>query len=223
MTSGRDPRDREVFAEFHRADDRRRAISVFVGVAVAAAAIAGLVATGLGTSPAVASAASGRDDAVLATVRSTVGVSTPSPTPTATSAARSAAPPPIPTAIATAAPAAAYPAGPASYTITITATGYQTELDQCQWVRMDLVPNLPIVGAHTGCGGRIVLSMNAGDRVTLSGQGLDGSYLVGDGRDAHAGDLAVAATAGMVGTVVLQTCYPGGTGRERLVALIPAS
>ncbi len=103
--------------------------------------------------------------------------------------------------------------------ITITATGYQHELDQCQWVRMDIGAEAPIVGAHTRCGGSVVLSMHTGEVVDLRGQGLDGRYVVTDGLDAHAGDDASVATTGMNATVILQTCYPVSDGRERLVGL----
>lgn len=87
---------------------------------------------------------------------------------------------------------------------------------------MDLLGTAPFVGAHTSCGGAVVLTMKAGDRVTLAGQGLDGIYRVADARDAHAGDLATTATAGMTASVILQTCYRGTGGRERLVALLAA-
>jgi hypothetical protein len=103
----------------------------------------------------------------------------------------------------------------------ITATGYQHEIDECQWVRMDLDAEAPIVGAHTQCGGSAVLSMRSGDVVELVGEGLDGEYVVSDGRDAHAGDNAATATDGMLVQVILQTCYPGAGGRERLVGLEP--
>jgi hypothetical protein len=103
--------------------------------------------------------------------------------------------------------------------ILVTATGYQQQIDECQWVRMDLDAEAPIVGAHTSCGGSVVLAMRPGDAVELSGQGLDGKYVVADSRDAHAGDVASTATAGMEAQVILQTCYPGTGGHERLVGL----
>ncbi|HEY2642171.1 MAG TPA: hypothetical protein VGI56_00320 [Galbitalea sp.] len=43
----------------------------------------------------------------------------------------------------------ASPVSPPSVTrIVVTATGYQHEIDECQWVRMDLDAQAPIVGAH---------------------------------------------------------------------------
>jgi hypothetical protein len=63
--------------------------------------------------------------------------------------------------------------------------------------------------------------MRPGDVVDLRGQGLDGRYVVTDGHDAHAGDDASVATAGMETQVILQTCYPGSGGREWLAGLEP--
>jgi hypothetical protein len=63
--------------------------------------------------------------------------------------------------------------------------------------------------------------MRPGDVVELYGEGLDGDYVVSDSRDAHAGDNAATATDGMLAQVILQTCYPGAGGRERLVGLEP--
>jgi sortase (surface protein transpeptidase) len=63
--------------------------------------------------------------------------------------------------------------------------------------------------------------MRSGDLVELSGQGLDGRYVVTDGRDAHAGEDAFTATSDMDAQVILQTCYPGTGGRERLIGLEP--
>lgn len=109
--------------------------------------------------------------------------------------------------------------GPASWSITIDTVGYQAEIDQCLWVRMNLGTVAPIVGAHNYCGGADVLEMAIGDSVTLAGTGLDGLYLVTDSRDAHAGDNAAQATAGLVAAVILQSCYWSNDGTERLVAL----
>lgn len=109
--------------------------------------------------------------------------------------------------------------GPQSWAIAIGAVGYQAELDQCIWVRMDLAATAPIVGAHNYCGGGDVLEMALGDSVTLMGTGLDGVYLVTDSRDARAGDNAAQATAGLSAAVILQTCYWRNDGSERLVAL----
>lgn len=112
--------------------------------------------------------------------------------------------------------------GPASWSIDIDTTGYQDEIDECLWVRMDLGGHAPFVGAHNYCGGDVVLDMQPGDRVSLAGAGLDGAYVVTDDRDARAGDVAAAAIAGMTADVILQTCYWGRTGSVRLVGLMPA-
>jgi hypothetical protein len=113
------------------------------------------------------------------------------------------------------------PAQAASWSIGITSFGWQTELDACQWVLMDMTADvpLPIVAAHNYCGGGIVLEMGVGDTVTLSGYGLDGTYAVVGDRDAWAGSNAAEAIAGMAGDVVLQTCYWDDDGTERLVSL----
>jgi hypothetical protein len=112
--------------------------------------------------------------------------------------------------------------GQSEWSIAIDTTGYQAEVDRCLWVRMDLGVHAPIVGKHNYCGGDVVLGMAIGDTVTLSGVGLDGTYTVTATRDARAGDYAKVATDGLGGTVILQTCYWGDTGAERLVALDPS-
>ncbi|HEY0246805.1 MAG TPA: hypothetical protein VGC45_00965 [Gryllotalpicola sp.] len=108
--------------------------------------------------------------------------------------------------------------------IDITAEGGQSEVDDCQWVRIDyLGAPAPVVAAHTYCGGGRVLTLQPGEPVHLAGEGLDGWYRVTESRDAHAGDDAGAATAGMFApTVILQSCYYGDDDRIRLVALTAA-
>ena len=200
------------FVAVHRA--QRIAVTVkFVAVGVPLiAVIVGLCALG------AAGTASAAPPDKLAVVTSTSTNMHPTALPTAPPT-----PLPTPTSISSAPPtsAPATPAQPAVTVITITATGYQQQLDQCQWVRMDLDAIGPIVGAHTQCGGAVVLTLRPGQLVQLRGQGLDGMYVVTDSRDAHAGDDAQTATAGMQATVVLQTCYPGTDGLERLVGLEP--
>lgn len=112
--------------------------------------------------------------------------------------------------------------GPASWAIAVDTRGYQDEIDECLWVRMDLGGQAPIVGAHNYCGGGIVLEMKFGDVVTMTGTELDGRYLVSDARDARAGDIAATAINGMVGSLILQTCYWSDDGSVRLVGLTPA-
>ncbi|MEP6482306.1 MAG: hypothetical protein ABJA94_09895 [Rhodoglobus sp.] len=123
-------------------------------------------------------------------------------------------PPPAP------APAPAPIAGP-TWSISIATVGLQAEIDACQWVRMDFTDEvpLPVVAAHNFCGGGIVLDMQDGDTVALSGTGLDGLYVVSGSKDATADDDATDAIAGLSGDVVLQTCYWANDGSERLVAL----
>ena len=199
------------FRDVHRAQGRRIA-AIVTGWAVAAGiVVAGMAAVGSASARPAASEAAIPFAAVAAVTEASA-----IPTPEATAPAVAPAPAPP------AAPEAPAVVGPTRHTITITATGYQTELDACQWVRMDLLATVPMVGAHTGCGGVVVLGLRNGDIVRLVGQGLDGSYRVIDSRDAHSGDDAATATAGMGAAIILQTCYPGPGGRVRLVGIVPA-
>jgi hypothetical protein len=126
-----------------------------------------------------------------------------------------------------AAPSDAAPGGAASdpapraqqsFSIAVATRGFQTELDRCEWVRMDVGAVAPIVGAHNFCDGDVVLAMNVGDLVAVTGTDLDGDYQVTGSRDAHAGDDAAAATSGLTADLLLQTCYWTG-GALRLVTL----
>jgi hypothetical protein len=197
------------FVAYHRA--RRvsalvRVIAIGVPVAVVVAGLCMLGSAGTAQAGAVSAD-------TLAAINSGLAVlPTPTPTPTISTYA-------VPHSSSSAAPAVA--SGPSVVHIVVTATGYQHELDECQWVRMDLAAEAPIVGAHTRCGGVVVLTMRPGQIVELSGQSLDGRYVVTDSRDAHAGDDAATATAGMRASVILQTCYPGSGGHERLIGLEP--
>jgi hypothetical protein len=196
-----------VFAEYHRRKRRRRVGEVSIVIAAIAATV-GVAGCWAAAAPAAVVGAVRTDAGRASSTRTAV----PDP-PTSTSpvlvgdvAASAVAPAPV-----------ARPSGPTR--IDVTAHGYQAELDACQWVRMDLEAAAPIVGAHTRCGGAIVLTLDAGDEVDIRGELLDGDYRVVSAREAHAGDPAGAATAGMVADVLLQTCFPGSGGRVRLVAL----
>jgi hypothetical protein len=198
---------RVVFAAYHRGATARRVRAALVGFAVA-----GLVGGGL----------SWVVSATLPAPASAVAAASPSASPVVAPAVESAPAPTVLPADAPVAPAPSAPAPPVAagpLDIRITASGYQAELDQCQWVRMDIGAIAPIVGAHTRCGGAAVLTLQTGDRVELHGEGLDGAYVVGEARDAHAGDDAATATSGLAADVILQSCYVGTTGRVRLVAL----
>jgi hypothetical protein len=116
----------------------------------------------------------------------------------------------------------AVPLASTGHRIGIDTRGYQAEVDRCLWVRMDIGAVAPIVGAHNVCGGDVVLALQPGDHVTLAGQDLDGDYLVTGSRNAHAGDGAAQATAGLTATVILQTCYWDTRDGVRLVTLVPA-
>jgi hypothetical protein len=207
-----------LFRRFHHARRRRRAPAI-----IALAFASGLVTSGVAVAAALPSAAASRP--IAAPTVHTTSSELPSDSPSAAASPAPASPEaPAPAAAPapeTAAPAAApaIAAAPVPLAIDVTATGYQTELDACQWVRMDLGASAPIVGAHTRCGGSVVLTLNPGDQVRIRGQGLDGSYRVVGSRDAWAGEDAASATSGMPGSVLLQTCYPSGNGRVRLVGL----
>ncbi len=209
------PDDAAIFAEYHRVGRARSARLVVAGGAVVVLAIF----AGFALSPALAQPVPASAPAALvspspsAATPLAIPTETPSPAPVVLPSPASAA------TAATEPPVATDP----NWSIRIGATGYQTELDACQWVRMDLAAVASIVGAHNSCGGAIVITMEAGDPVSLAGQGLDGAYVVAEARDAHAGDVAAAATAGMTADVILQTCYSGTGGRVRLVALLKAA
>lgn len=215
------------FRAVHRAR-LRAACARIVLATVAVAAGGGLVALADTVPPSSVSAvsapvgAAGSATAALdvSPVDSRVSAEAPSPTtiPVVPGDPAASAPPDPPAAIAAT-------SGPALWSISIDTTGYQAEIDQCLWVRMNLGGDAPIVGAHNYCGGSIVLDMALGDQVVLAGAELDATYVVSDARDARAGDSAPAAIDGMVGDVIVQTCYWGGDGRVRLVGLtrVPAA
>lgn len=204
----------EPFAAYHRAA-RRMTLARVIPTVIAAFAIATGLGYMAGAAPAAPSSvavqespaphASPMPDAVDPT-----GMAARLPQP----AAPAVAPPPVAAALPTLATT-----GQAEWSIAIDTTGYQAEIDKCLWVRMDLGVHAPIVGAHNYCGGDVVLGMAIGDAVTLAGVGLDGDYTVVAVRDARAGDNASAATDRLGGIVILQTCYWGNSGAERLVAL----
>lgn len=103
--------------------------------------------------------------------------------------------------------------------IAVDTVGHQDEIDRCLWVRMDFGSvDAPIVGAHNYCGGHVVLDLRAGDRVALSGTGLDGAYVVTGDREVVTGSGAASATEGLAADVILQTCF-WNTGTTRLVTL----
>ena len=212
------------FDDVHRAHGRRIAAIVTGWVVAAGIVIGGMAAVGSASAQPAPTDATIPFDAAAAVSEAVATVSaTPAPaTPAPATPAPVATTPTIAPAASAPAPVPPAPSGPTSRTITITATGYQAELDACQWVRMNLLDTVPMVGAHTSCGGSLVLGLHDGDIVRLVGQGLDGTYRVIDSRDARSGDDAAAATAGMGAAIILQTCYPGTSGRVRLVGLVPA-
>lgn len=114
----------------------------------------------------------------------------------------------------------AHPVKP-DWSISIATVGLQAEIDQCEWVRMDFTSDvpLPIVAAHNFCGGGIVLEMQPGQTVAISGTGLDGNYVVVGSKDAWADEDAADAISGLSGDLVLQTCYWEDNGHLILVAL----
>ncbi|WP_309619640.1 hypothetical protein [Salinibacterium sp.] len=195
------------FAAYHLAG-RRMTVARVIPTAIAALAIA----TGLGyltaSTPPAPAAATQDSTAPAPADASVIAPAAALPLPAEASATAALAAPP--TLAAT---------GQPRWSIDIDTVGYQPEIDACHWVRMDLGLYAPLVGAHNYCGGDIVLGMAIGDSVTLAGVGLDGDYTVTAVRDAVAGDNARRATDGLGGSVILQTCYWGSDGREKLVAL----
>lgn len=112
---------------------------------------------------------------------------------------------------------------PVEWSLGVTAIGYQAELDDCHWTRMDFDGVVPIVGAHNYCGGDIILDMTTGQIVHLAGGSVDGTYIVTGDRQVFPGDDAIQATAGLSATVMLQTCYWDVAQGMRLVTLQPVS
>lgn len=212
-----DSEDRVVFAAYHRHRDSAialRVVGTTTALLVGGALLAFVVAAAptapsqvAATPPTKTSLVPGRTPAAAALVLPTP---TPESTPIAEEAAAVVPPPPV---------------EDSAWQVGVDASGYQSELDACLWVRMNLDAVAPIVGAHRTCGGSIVLDMALADAVRIDGEGLDGDYIVTDARDALAGDVAATATAGLVADVILQTCYPGADSRVRLVALriLPSS
>lgn len=204
----------DTFREFHRAR-RRSAALRGAGIAlVAAVAGSGLTLWGVAAaSPPASDSARAQSAVVVAELDLQLPtlVEPAAPQPAALVSQADPAP---------SAPGIELPTtGPTAWSIAIATTGYQPEIDQCLWVRMDLGAAAPIVGAHNYCGGGIVLEMQLGQTVDLVGTGLDGSYVVTESRDARGGDPAAAATSGMTVDVILQTCYWIDDGSVRLVGL----
>jgi hypothetical protein len=206
------PEASDPFRDYHRGRFWMSLLKVTAGIAAAVALVAGVMQLAAGAPPYAAQPAAARGLPAPASDDATAVAPKPTTIPSA-----------APTAQAELGVAAAPPqsvvSGPGHWAIAINTTGYQNELDQCLWVRMDLGATAPIVGAHNNCGGSIVLDMKLGDIVTLSGTALDGKYTVIDTRNAHAGDSAATATSGWNGDVFLQTCYFNAGGAERLLEL----
>lgn len=196
--------DREIFRAYHRVERQRVLVKTVIGGIVAAVVVTAVAVSAVAAAPAPG-------PSVVAVRPSATAAAAVLPAGDAAAAA-SATPQPL-TATET---------GPRDWAITIDTTGYQKEIDQCLWVRMDLGLDAPVVGAHNYCGGSVVLEMAVGDTVTLSGTGLDGTYLVSAERLAWAGDNAASATAGLDAVVILQTCFWVDDGSERLLALVAA-
>ena len=206
------------FAAYHRAG-RRMTLARVIPAVIAALAIGSGLGYVAGAAPAAPPAAVEQDSPAQAVGPASDAVEPPAPAaqlpqPGAPAGAPLGAPQPAAPALPTLATT-----GQAEWSISIDTTGYQAEIDRCLWVRMDLGVHAPVVGKHNYCGGDVVLAMAIGDTVTLAGVGLDGRYTVVATRDAQAGDYAKVATDGLGGSVILQTCYWGNTGAERLVAL----
>ncbi|MCY7290058.1 MAG: hypothetical protein LH624_17895 [Cryobacterium sp.] len=216
------------FSDYHRAKSRK-SFARIAAIGVLAALTVGLVSLVAPAAPPVArelTAASAGVESSGAPTQQQAASTEPGSELASDPTAAVALPAPATPAIGSIAPPPAQPAlpttGAASWTIAVDTTGYQPEIDECLWVRMDLGGHAPIVGAHNYCGGGIVLEMALGDVVTMTGTGLDGRYVVSDARDARAGDTAATAIKGMGGSLILQTCYWSDDGSVRLVGLTPA-
>lgn len=212
-----------MFAEFHR--DRRwsRLRRVVPALVVVAAAIVGsgwLIVGHPHPEPSMVLAGPG---AAIGATSSPTTDAAPVPVPVPAVSGNADAPAPVTAPPVTASPApvpapGAVPREQRTVDITVDTRGFQAELDRCEWVRMDVGAVAPIVGAHNFCHGDVILDLAAGDLVHVAGTDLDGDYQVTGSRDAHAGDDAATATAGLRADLLLQTCYWDDSGL-RLVTL----
>lgn len=133
----------------------------------------------------------------------------PAPQPTATSA-RSAAG----TSAAMAPQASAKAGAGDGYSFAVNQAGHQAALDRCSgWVWEDFGGYGRVVSAHNHCGGAVVLGMNVGDTVTLSGYGK-GAYQVTQIKRVPKGAPATV----LEGRLWMQTCFYDNT-TMRLVGL----
>ncbi len=227
-----------VFAEYHRDLRRRRLRQLLPAALVLVAAVVGsgwlivsqphpasstvLAGPGSASTPAASPESVAGGSVAPGSMTETVVEPEPEPAPGAEPASAAE---PAPANADAATPAADPPVtpGPApreqrTFDISVGTRGFQAELDRCEWVRMDVGAIAPIVGAHNFCDGDIILDMAAGDIVHVVGTELDGDYQVTGSRDAHAGDDAATATAGLRADLLLQTCYWDDSGL-RLVTL----
>jgi len=105
---------------------------------------------------------------------------------------------------------------PAGYAFDVTLWGHQEALDLCAgWVYEDFMRG-DVVSAHNHCGGDVVLGLDVGDTVTLTGHGA-GTYAVTQLKTVPKG----TSTAVLEGGFWMQTCLWDGVNM-RLARLAPA-
>lgn len=109
------------------------------------------------------------------------------------------------------------------YTISIANKGGIEEMDDCaagftEMIYYEGLENKTLLSSHNKCGGDIVLPMEVGDHVIISG---DKEYVITELRDTTK-DTTTSAINNMNGKVILQSCY-WHENRMKFVALTPLS
>ncbi|WP_296664544.1 hypothetical protein [Demequina sp.] len=98
---------------------------------------------------------------------------------------------------------AAAPATGGGYSFGVNLAGHQAALDLCAgWVWEDFGSYGRVVSSHNHCGGDVVLGMQVGDTVRLSGHGA-GTYVVTKTLRVSKGASATVLAGGLW----MQTCY----------------
>jgi hypothetical protein len=108
--------------------------------------------------------------------------------------------------------------------ITLGVEGGMRELDWCNGQFIEMVSYrtedvLPLYAAHNNCGGDVILALDVGDRIAVTGS--DAIYEVVEER--HTPKWSnVRLLEGMTGEFMVQTCYYG-VNRMRFLALQPVA
>ncbi len=107
------------------------------------------------------------------------------------------------------------------YTVTISNTGGEREMDYCAGGFTEMVNYAGLEGrrllsAHNNCGGDVILPMEVGDHVIIEGER---EYVITELRDTGK-SIDTSAVNDMNGEVLLQSCYYEGSSMK-FAALTP--